>query len=146
MRFLKVLPALLGASMVLSACAAGGLTPKFNSGSGEFDQFAGCWSNAVDGVDDTFCFSRGSASVAVSFEDSPSGVQCAGIARARAGQGILVIEQPQTIGGCNDGDDFVAQAFECDLASASDSAMLCINRFTAADGMDYEYALVFTRS
>ena len=67
-------------------------------------------------------------------------------ATARMGSGTLIIEQPMAIGGCGDGEDFVAQDFECDLTTSSDEAMLCINRFTAADGVDYEYPLVFSRS
>ncbi len=145
MRFLKLAFAGLCITTLVSACQTGG-TPKFGAGTGPFDEFAGCWSNEIEGVDDTFCFSRGSSTVTVSFRDVNGGVACTGQARARMGSSTLVIEQPMAIGGCGNGEDFVAQDFECDLTSSSNEAMLCINRFTAADGVDYEYPLVFSRS
>ena len=146
MRFLKLAFAGLCITTLVSACQTDGGTPKFGAGTGPFDEFAGCWSNEIEGVDDTFCFSRGSSTVTVSFRDTNGGVACSGQARARMGSSTLVIEQPMAIGGCGNGEDFVAQDFECDLTSSSNEAMLCINRFTAADGVDYEYPLVFSRS
>ena len=146
MRFLKLAFAGLCTAVLVSACQTDGSTPKFSSGNGPFDDFAGCWSNEIEGVDDTFCFSRGSSTVTVSFRDTNGGVSCSGQARARMGNRTLVIEQPMARDGCGNGEDFVAQDFECDLTSSSNEAMLCINRFTAADGVDYEYPLVFSRS
>ena len=145
MRILSKVLAGLALLTLATACQTTQMTPKANAGVGPFDTFAGCWSNEIEGVDDTFCFSRGSTNVTVSFADD-AGVRCTGQGRARMGNNTLVIEQPMSIGGCGAGEDFVAQDFECDLASSSDSAMLCINRFTAADGVDYEYPLIFTRS
>lgn len=107
---------------------------------------SGCWSNVVDGVDDTFCFESEWPNVTVSLFDSSSGLQCSGPGRALIRDGRLVIVQPISIGGCNVGADFTAQVFDCDLGSLSDNDMACVNRFTGADGVEYQQPMIFTHS
>ncbi len=137
---------LAGAMLLLSACDAAQMLPKYGVGGDDFDRFAGCWTNGIGEVDDTLCFSRGSSGVRISYSEAATRLTCQGLGRARIDSGVLVIEQPRTLAGCSDGNDFISQKFECDLSSATVDTMLCIMSYTAADGVDYEYATAFIRS
>ena len=94
----------------------------------EFDAFEGCWINDVDNILDEFCITRGTNSVSVSWENRNNQVRCNGRGvMSRVTGGGFIIRQPETIGGCINGNAFVAQEFEC--YPVVSTQLSCTNRF-----------------
>ena len=94
----------------------------------EFDAFEGCWVNDVNNVLDEFCITRGTNSVSVSWENRNTQIRCNGRGvMSHVTGGGFIIRQPETIGGCINGNAFVAQEFEC--YPVVSTQLSCTNRF-----------------